>query len=223
MQVRFPPGTPGARIDNPIAPHSLMPSSSANSRLPYVGLSLLFVVALVWRGLAPAHPSLANSVPLAAMCFGGAFFCGRHWWWVPAFLLLSTDAALTLFAGNPPSLFTLCSALFFLGAAWLGSRRPASLGPLQAWLLMLGGSLATCVIFYGLANTSAWALMPEYPKSLAGWWQSQTIGLPGPYPPALAFLRNALVGNTVWCLLAGGVLLWRHRTAEASNAAMAAA
>lgn len=86
---------------------------------------------------------------------------------------------------------------------------------------MLSGSVVVCLVHYLLANTYAWATMPEYEKSLAGWWQSQTIGLPGPFPPAIAFLRNALVGNGVWCLFAALVWRWQAELKHPAEAATA--
>mgnify|MGYP007101542251 CR=1 FL=1 len=53
------------------------------------------------------------------------------------------------------------------------------------------------LIFYALSNTFAWAVSSgafAYSKTFAGWWQSQTVGLPG-FPPSYLFLRNALIGD----------------------------
>lgn len=185
-------------------------NSTPAGRLPLVWLGCLFLITLVWRGVAPHEPALLNSVPLAAMCFGGAFLCGRHWWWLPACLLLATDAVLTAFAGFTPSAFTLVTAALFLAAAWLGQHWSRGQSPLRGWGLMIGGSLVVCVLHYLAGNTYAWAVLPEYEKSFAGWWRSQTVGLPGPYPPAIAFLRNALVGNACWCLLAAPFFFSRN-------------
>jgi hypothetical protein len=72
-------------------------------------------------------------------------------------------------------------------------------------------------LFYFASNTLAWAHDPDYAKSLAGWWQANTVGLPG-YPPTWTFLRNALAGDMVFVVLLWLVLdrafLWGHAPAR---------
>ena len=56
------------------------------------------------------------------------------------------------------------------------------------------------LIFYAVSNTLAWAVSSgifAYTKTLAGWWQSQTVGLPG-FMPSYLFLRNALIGDLIF-------------------------
>jgi hypothetical protein len=50
-----------------------------------------------------------------------------------------------------------------------------------------------------------------YEKSLAGWWQSQTTGVPGINPPAWMFLRNALIADSIWCAIAAAVVLLERK------------
>ena len=71
--------------------------------------------------------------------------------------------------------------------------------------MMWCGTLLSGVLFYAVANTFSWLYWPGYEKSLAGWWQCQTTGLPEFSPPAWVFLRNALIADTIWCALAGMV------------------
>jgi hypothetical protein len=56
-----------------------------------------------------------------------------------------------------------------------------------------------------------------YPQTFAGWWQSQTTGLPHIYPPAWHFLRNAMIGDAVWCLLASPLFFWKSLRSPASD------
>jgi hypothetical protein len=64
------------------------------------------------------------------------------------------------------------------------------------------------VLFYLLGNTVAWwsnsspAIIPSYAPDLAGWWQANTVGLPG-WAPSWTFLRNGMAGD----LFFGAVLL----------------
>jgi hypothetical protein len=60
-------------------------------------------------------------------------------------------------------------------------------------MALIGGSVG----FYLLANSVSWSADAGYPKSLAGWWQAQTIGLPG-FPPTWMFLRNSLISDLLF-------------------------
>ena len=64
--------------------------------------------------------------------------------------------------------------------------------------------------YYVVSNTVAWAssVPPHaYAKTLAGWWQSQTVGLPG-FVPSYLFLRNALVGDLLFTLAFVALVVW---------------
>ena len=83
------------------------------------------------------------------------------------------------------------------------------------------GTLACSVLFYLGANTFSWAIGSGYAKTLAGWWQSQTVGLPG-YPPSILFLRNALIGDVFWCVLAAPLFFWEPARLPGREAAVSA-
>ncbi|MDG2124433.1 MAG: hypothetical protein P8J87_12080, partial [Verrucomicrobiales bacterium] len=51
-----------------------------------------------------------------------------------------------------------------------------------------------------VTNTVACIGSPYAPQSLAGWWQSLTVGVPG-FPPPLVFFRNSLIGDAVFTSL----------------------
>ena len=61
-----------------------------------------------------------------------------------------------------------------------------------------GGAVGATLIFFVLANTSAWLAMPQlYPPTAAGWSMALVAGLP--------FLPMTLLGNLVYCaVLFGG-------------------
>ena len=109
--------------------------------------------------------------------------------------MLITDVALNLHGGYPIFTFGMLvryvafAAIFAIG---LQLRTREARGAYQ-WKLF-GGAVAGTIIFYVLSNTGAWLSLPAYPKTLAGWWQAQTIGLPG-FPPCYLFLRNSLIGD----------------------------
>ncbi len=65
---------------------------------------------------------------------------------------------------------------------------------------LFAGTIASVLVFYVLSNTASWAASPGYVKTLAGWWQAQTVGLPG-FPPSYLFLRDQLAGNVAFASL----------------------
>ncbi|MEM0896013.1 MAG: DUF6580 family putative transport protein [Verrucomicrobiota bacterium] len=145
---------------------------------PMVGIVFCAAMVLPWRiALAVAFGALLLSdlflnAHYASMPGGQSFFE----------LTLSPWMAMN---------YAVYAILFYVGVS-LGKR--PNIGRLFA------GTVAGVIGFYLLSNTAAWAATPAYPKSLAGWWQSQTAGLPG-FPPSFVFLRNALVGNTIFASL----------------------
>lgn len=170
------------------------------------GPSLLAVLTLVLLGAAyrVAAPSLGlpvNTAPLMALSFGGALLLGWRLAWVPVLALLASDFALGWFEpGGGFGGYTLMSAGFYLLTAFFG----ASTGSRKkSWPALWCGTLLCSIAFYLAANTYSWLFWPGYEKSLAGWWQSQTTGLPEFSPPAWVFLRNALIADSLWCGLAG--------------------
>lgn len=67
------------------------------------------------------------------------------------------------------------------------------------------GGLLGAVVFYFVTNTAAWLQNPEYPKTLAGWFQALTTGIPG-LPPTWAFFRNTLLSGGLFSGLFVGAM-----------------
>ena len=105
-----------------------------------------------------------------------------------------------------------------MGVSFLGGLAGQSY---RAWPMMWCGTLLASLMFYLIANTFAWSLSAGYAKTLAGWWQAQTTGLPQFSPPSWVFLRNALLADTFWCVVAG-VLFFRKPKEAAGESASAA-
>jgi hypothetical protein len=138
-----------------------------------------------------------------AIAYVGAMYLPRRWGWLvgPSTLVL-TDLAflrvnyLTDGSGSMLSWMTVLSLGIYAAAGGLGiwMARHKSL------VRIIGGSLVCSLVFYVAANTFSWwhdvvvQMTPGYPATLAGWWQANTIGVPG-YPPAWLFLRNGLLGD----------------------------
>jgi hypothetical protein len=69
---------------------------------------------------------------------------------------------------------------------------------------LLGGLLGA-VLFYLTTNTASWLYNPDYSKTLAGWIQALTGGIPG-YPPTWTFFRNTLMSGGLFTGLFAGAL-----------------
>ncbi len=161
----------------------------------------LVAFTVVYRFIASQVPELSNSSPTMALCFGGGLLLGRKFWWVPAGLILVSDFLIGLkSSGDGIGPYTLMSIAFFCGTAWIASRIAEGRGRNLPNLWC--GALLSSVLFYLAANTFAFFAHPGYPQTLAGWWQCQTIGLPG-YAPSWVFLKNSLIGDSLWCGIAG--------------------
>jgi hypothetical protein len=159
-----------------------------------VWLVLLIVVFALsrWPGLMPPNFSAAYAIVFCA----GLYLPGRLGWIIPLCVLLGSDLLLTLFfythGDFSPGRFILDqlpNCVAYVGIIGLGrifgGKRPW-------WMLALGG-VAGALLFYVVTNTAAWMSL-NYAKTLAGWIQALTVGLPG-YPPTWTFLRNTLLSG----------------------------
>ncbi len=170
---------------------------------------LLVVITVSYRVIASSFDFLGNTAPLMAIAFGGAMLLGARFWWLPVLLLVVSDLILGFVNGSGGiGGYTLISAFFYLSVAWVGGRAGSRE---RIWPMMWCGTLFCGILFYVVANTYSFLAWPGYEKSLAGWWQSQTIGNPNFAPPAWVFLRNALVADSIWCALAGLLFFWNPK------------
>jgi hypothetical protein len=83
-----------------------------------------------------------------------------------------------------------------------------------SFLGLLGGGVLGAIVFYFLTNTLSWLLNPAYVKTLAGWLQSLTTGVPG-YPPTWTFFFNTLASTGLFTGLFAAVM----KFSEAAEAA----
>lgn len=151
---------------------------------------------------------LANFSPLGALVLcGGLFFPGRMAWILPAAAVLVTDVVLNLiygvgaFGAGTVGLVVAWGLVF--GVAWVLRGRIRRCGASKGWGVVFGATLVSALMFYVVTNTVAFIGSPAYPQSLAGWWQSLTVGVPG-FPPTLVFFRNSLIGDLVFT----GLFVW---------------
>ena len=88
-------------------------------------------------------------------------------------------------------------------AALVGLGRLFS--PRTNWWKLLGGGLLGAVLFYFITNTASWLNDPAYGKTLAGWIQALTTGLPN-YPSTWEFFRNTLLSGGLFTGLFVGAM-----------------
>ena len=150
-------------------------------------------------GLLP--PGLTAAYALA-FC-GGVYFSRGMAWWLPLGTLTLTDVFLNVFYYHRSvfSGYLLVTLLAFAGIVALGRW----FKPSMSWLRLLGGGLFGALLFYFVTNTAAWLFDPGYAKTLAGWIQALTRGLPG-YPPAWEFFRNTLLSGGLFTALFVGTV-----------------
>ena len=174
-------------------------------------LFVCVVLRLVGNHFAEAMPNIS---PLMALAYVGAMYFPRKWGWLvgPLALLLTELAFLGINKATDGTgqLFTEWTVISFLFAAALYAAASA----FGIWIArgkslpkILTGSVICSVAFYVATNTYSWFfdsfivhLPGGYAPTLAGWWQSNTTGLPG-YDPSWLFLRNAAAGDLFFTLV----------------------
>jgi hypothetical protein len=165
--------------------------------LPYA--FMLLAAFSRWPGLFPPNFSAFYALAFCA----GAFFPGKMKWWLPLGTMVVTDILLNLFYYHQTlfSAYMLVKVLSFAGLVALGCLFSARM----SWLKLLCGGLLGAVLFYLVTNTASWLYNPEYAKTLAGWIQALSNGLPG-YPPTWTFFRNTLMSGGLFTGLFAGAM-----------------
>jgi len=163
-------------------------------------LMLVFALSRI-PGVLPQNFSAAYAI---AFC-GAVYFSGAAAWWLPLGTLLVTDILLNVFYYHESvfSWYMLVKTLGFVAIVALGKLFSAR----DNWFKLLGGGLLGAILFYLITNTASWIYNPGYAKTMAGWLQALTTGIPG-LPPTWEFFRNTLVsGGLFTALFVGSVKL----------------
>lgn len=172
-----------------------MTSPTRRSGAPILWVpAALLLAALCLRviKLTVAPNWLPNFSPWMALAFTGTLLLNRRMgWWVLPLALLVVDMVV-----QGSQAWTVLPQMWLvyacLGAAALFA------GMLRGKVGIFGSLLGVtgcAVAFYLITNTQAWLTDPGYARTLAGWIQAQTTGLPGVKPEAIYFLRNALISD----------------------------
>lgn len=170
----------------------------------HLWLPVLLMLALAltrWPGLLPMNFSAVYALAFCA----GVYFPRRLAWWLPMVTLVVTDVLLNVFYYH----FPVINAHFV--ASLIGFIVLIALGrcfrPNSRFVSLLGGGLLGAILFYLITNTASWLFDPGYVKTLGGWIQALTTGLPGLPPTWEFFLRTLLSGGLFTGLFAGAMKL----------------
>ena len=193
-------------------------------------LAVFLVVSVVVARILPlfggggALEQVANWSPLVALVLcGSVYFKGRLVFLPLAGFLLSEvilnvgwhfrlheDAnglGASIFAGHSGLALGVYGFICLTGSRFRDSRRNLRVPAL------LGGSVLGAVVFYLVTNTGSFLFSVGYEKSLAGWIQCLTVGLPG-FPPTWTFLVKSLVANLVFMGVFVALFDWKLKPNE---------
>lgn len=166
-----------------------------------IWLPVLFVIVFSftrWPGLMPLNFSAVYAL---AFC-GGVYFPGKWKWIMPLGSILLTDLVLNSYYGvSLLTLTTIINLAVMAVLVFVGSRFNSR----SSFLSLLSGGILGAVIFYLLTNTASWLSLPDYQKTLQGWFQAMTSGVPG-WPPTWTFFKNTLLSGGLFTGLFAGAM-----------------
>ncbi len=179
---------------------------------------VLLLLVIVMRVAVPfvagtdSASLLWNFSPIAALALCGAFAMPKRWAIAfPLLALFFSDLALNAYYGAELLggwLWVRYAALALLTFVGFQIHRRFDLR--QAAFALLPASLAGSVFFYLVTNTASWIAQPAYAKTLAGWVQSLTVGLPG-FAPTWMFFRSSLLSDLLFTGVFVACVLWGSR------------
>jgi hypothetical protein len=174
--------------------------------LIWVGLVAVAVAGRLWQPSWNGTP-LWHATPLAgaALAAGFAFPNVLVAASVPVAALALSNLVLPAY-GN-----TALAAVVYAATAWpvligacglLGRAKPR-------WTAVVGGSLASSLVFFFTTNIAHWALTADYPRTAAGLGSCLVAALP--------FYRWMPVGDVAWTLVVFGLLVAARAALDAAS------
>jgi hypothetical protein len=166
----------------------------------------LILIAVAFRVSTPDLGGLSNIAPLMAISFCAAIYLPRKWAFIiPFAALLVSDLILNSYYNTPlfQSFMLATYTCYFLAALlglWIARHKNIK--------TLLGGCVASTLLFFVVTNTLAWMTDPVYAKSLGGWFQALTVGDLIHQPATWVFLRNSLTSDIVFTALFAGCMEW---------------
>jgi len=170
------------------------PTESPSAALLVVAWLFLVAVAVVGRAWQPA----AHVTPLAAVALAaGAFF--------PSTIVAASVPVVALAIGNlflPGYGSLVMAAVVYAALSWpvvlgrIGLLGGAGRG--TRWGNVVGGALASSLVFFFATNVAHWLLTDMYPRTAAGLVACLTAALP--------FHRWMPVGDVAWSLAIFGLM-----------------
>jgi hypothetical protein len=172
------------------------PSSRAGLAAVWLALVALAVIGRLWQPSWNGSP-LWNATPMAAVALaaGYVFPSALVATSVPVVALLVSDLALPAHDNIPVALVVLAATAWpvILGATGLlGTARPR-------WFAVLGGSLASSLVFFFSTNVAHWLFASDYPRSAAGLVECLVAALP--------FYRWMPIGDVAWTVVVFAILV----------------
>jgi len=179
----------------------MKPKDSHNQLMTTLMVALI-IFAAAYRLLRVAFlPELPNFSPVMAMAFcGGLFLPWRLAAGVVFGSLLLSDLWIGVTLGMGFGWYLALQYPLYALAIAFGALLRSKAFRLR---YILGGVLLNAIIFYLVTNTGSWMANPGYAKTIAGWVQALTVGIPG-YPPTWTFFRNSLFGDLLFTSLFAG-------------------
>ena len=166
-----------------------------------------------WPGLLPDNFSAAYALAFCA----GVYFPRQLAWWLPMSAFLASDILMNLFYYHvaPVSPYMLVNYGTYAVIIGIGKGFSAR----ASWFKLVSGGLVGAILFYLVTNTAAWLQNPEYARTLAGWIQALTTGIPR-FPPTWMFFWKTLLSTGLFTgLFVGAMKLSEKPKAEEAEAA----
>lgn len=157
-------------------------------------LSVVLFRLAPWGGDGKTLEAVAGFSPLMAFALcAGVFFPGRRAVGLATVAAAVSCTVINLRAGESViHYYTVLLAVFTAVLAVAGSVVKT-----KSAAAVLGVSFLGTVLFHLVSNTVSFFVEPAYAKTLAGWWQCQTTGLPQ-YPPTWLFSLRQLCGDLLF-------------------------